>query len=336
MRIGVDLMGSDASPQVLFQAVLQAAEQLESSHIIFAIATHSAIENIQREYHSVLDALPLVRIIFHPVADQITMADEPVQAISRKKESSIVVGIHLLKMGYIDALISCGNTGALIAAATLKLPLLPGIKRPALLVRVPTETGSVAILDVGGNVSCKPHHLVQFSYMGAAYQHCYSIECPRVGLLNVGVEAKKGTSTVCKAYELLKENSQHNKLYMDFLGNVESHELFKGGIDVLVTDGFTGNVLLKATEGAVAYIFSYLEKNLEEAEGKKKVKELKHHFNDQEYPGAIVCGVEGLVVKCHGKGSVKGLLHAIKGAVHLHQQQLIDKMKERLIRGFAT
>ena len=333
MRIGVDLMGSDVSPLVLFEAVLLAAEQLDPSHTLVAIATHSSAEDIQRRYHAALSAIPFARIILHPVSDSITMHDEPVQAVSRKKESSIVVGIHLLKMGIIDAFISCGNTGALIASATLQLPLLPGIKRPALLVLLPTHKGLVAVLDVGGNVSCKSHHLVQFAYMGAAYQSCYGIECPRIGLLNIGVEPKKGTSTTCKAYQILKEKCENTKFQMEFLGNVESRDLFKGGMDVLVTDGFTGNVLLKTTEGVASFIFNYLEKNLHEAslsDVKQKVKDLKHLFSDTEYPGATVCGVEGLVIKCHGRGSVKGLLNGIKGAVHLHDKQLISKLKSQL------
>ncbi len=335
MRIGIDLMGSDNSPINLFDAVLQAAHQLDPSTTLVVIATHSVVNELKLSHYSSLFLTNTGRIEFFPVGDSITMQDEPLYAISHKKSSSLVMGIRLLKKKRLDAFVTAGNTGALIASATLQLPKLPGIKRPALLVVLPTVTGSVAVLDVGGSVSCKPQHLVQFAYLGAAYQSCCeNIPIPKVALLNIGVEPKKGTSTTQQAYQTLKEQSPPYGLHMQFQGNVEGRDVFKGGVDVLVTDGFTGNVLLKTSEGISSFIFDYIQETLRSnipSELHHNFRDLKSYFAYDEYPGAIVCGVEGLVIKCHGQSSVKAMLNSIKGAIHLINQNVISCMKTKLL-----
>ena len=232
----------------------------------------------------------------------------------------------------MDGLVSAGNTGALIAGATLSLPLLPGIKRPALLATLPTEQGHVAIVDVGGNVSCKAYHLVQFAQLGAAYQRCCKgIEQPRVGLLNIGVESKKGTSEVRQAYQLLQ--TQAGFRGMQFVGNIEGREVFHGAVDVIVTDGFTGNILLKASEGASFFILQKVRQALinhfpEKVEA--MFHDLHHQFDYEEYSGAIICGVDCVAVKCHGQTSPKGFLNGIKGAIQLVQNGFIHQMKHQL------
>lgn len=329
-------MGSDSSPKVLFEGVVKAAERLDSSSTLLVIATRSVLNDI---HHSDANSPRLqsgARIEFHPVSDSIAMADDPLKAVSRKKGSSLVVGIRLLKKKQIDALVSAGNTGALIASATLQLPRLPGIKRPALLISVPTITGSVAVLDVGGNVQCKAPHLVQFAHMGAAYQSCSAgIALPNVGLLNIGVEPIKGTSSQREAYQALSEYSQNQGAKMRFIGNVEGRELFQGKIDVLVTDGFTGNVLLKTSEGVSSFIFDYIKESLDDnvpASFLEALKNLKKHFSYAEYPGAFICGIEGIVVKCHGASSAPAMLNGIIGAANLVQSKVIDRLKDSLER----
>lgn len=326
MRIAVDLMGSDSSPNILFDGVLQAAEHLDPASTILVIATRSVVNELQ------MSAQPRgARIEFHRVSDTIAMADDPLKAVSKKKGSSLVVGIRLLKKRSIDAFVTAGNTGALIASSTLQLPRLPGIKRPALLVSLPTVSGSVAILDVGGNVQCKAHHLVQFAQMGAAYQACSEgIAIPTVGLLNIGVEPKKGTSAVREAYKCLSECA---KTKMNFIGNVEGRDLFQGKIDVLVTDGFTGNVVLKTSEGLSSFIFSYIQETLQNTPKTplhESLQNLRQYFSYAEYPGAFVCGVEGIVVKCHGDSSARAMLSGIKGTATLIETKVIDKIKEML------
>lgn len=328
-------MGSDNSPQNLFQAVLEAAHQLDTRTTLVVIATHSAINELKIAHYSSLFLTNIGRIEFHPVADSIAMGDDPLYAVSHKKGSSLVVGIRLLKKGRIDAFVTAGNTGALIASATLQLPKLPGVKRPALLVTLPTMTGTVAVLDVGGNTSFKSQHLVQFAYLGAAFQSCSeNIESPRVGLLNIGVEPKKGTSAVQEAYQVLKEQRPPAGLPIRFVGNVEGREVFQGGIDVLVTDGFTGNVLLKTSEGVSSFIFDYIKQAFQkrsEPTLQQAFQDLRSYFNYDEYPGAIVCGVEALVLKCHGHASTKAMLSSIHGAIQLLEQRLIDRVKSKLI-----
>lgn len=333
-------MGGDSPPHVLFDAVLQAAKQLDASHYLIVIATKSVVAQLHSIMSTLLPDTSQAKIEFRIVADSIAMADEPLGAFRRKKGSSMVVGIRLMKKGQLNAFVSCGNTGALVGGVTLSLPKLPGISRSALLAMLPTEKGSVAVLDVGGNVSCKARHLVQFAYLGAAYQRALQqIEIPVVGLLNIGVESRKGTTEVCKAYEILKTQCQDLAASgitprMHFAGNIEGRDVFKGSVDVLVTDGFTGNVLLKTTEGAASFIVDSLKLALKDKGGDAlmfAVDHLQKQFNYAEYPGAIVCGVDGVVIKAHGSSSSKALLSSIIGAASLVSKRVIPLIKEQLL-----
>lgn len=329
MRVGIDLMGSDTPPHVLYEAVLRAAKHFDASHTLIVFATQAAVEELTR-MHPIPFSSQLARIQFHLVNEVITMGDEPLSAVRHKKNSSLVQGIRLLKKHLIDAFVSAGNTGALIASATLSMPLLPGIKRPALLAILPTEKGSVAVIDVGGNVSCKAHHLIQFAHMGAAYQRCSNqIDVPSVGLLNIGVESKKGTNELRQAYQWLE--AHRTGFNMSFFGNIEGREIFQGLVDVVVTDGFTGNVLLKSIEGTSSFILE----NIAKAYGTLEVmQEALNHLNKRfhyaEYPGAIVCGVDGVVVKCHGNSSPTALFNGIKGAARMVELRLVQQIKQQL------
>lgn len=320
-------MGSDSSPQLLFEGALEAAAQLSFHSQLVIIGTHSAISQLSYPNHTLFKS----RIEFYPVADMISMGDEPIKAVAKKPKSSLVVGIKLLKKGYLNAFVSAGNTGALLTSATLQLPRFPGIKRPALLAVLPTLTGTVAVLDIGGNVSCKAPHLLQFALMGAAFQNCSEgISTPKVGLLNIGIEPKKGNSAVREAYQLLSEASRLDPTKFNFVGNIEGREVFKGNVDVLVTDGFTGNILLKTSEGISTFIFDYIKDILVHSKDENLVNafcELKRYFSYTEYPGAFLCGFDGIVIKCHGNASPKALLNSIKGAIKLHECQVISKLK---------
>lgn len=333
MRIGIDLMGSDSSPQALFDAVLHVAKQLDSSYCLVAIGTPSVIDDLKRLHSLSLSQKNAAQIEFYLASDTITMRDEPLTAVSLKKGSSLVLGIRLLKKERIHAFVSAGNTGALIASATLNLPRLPGVKRPALLVVLPTLSGSVAVLDVGGNVSYTAQHLIQFARMGAVYQRCgQGIEMPRVGLLNIGIEAQKGTSAVRKAYQTLQASAEIFP-HMKFIGNIEGGDVFQGKVDVLVADGFTGNVFLKTAEGVSSFVFECIVKALKNGDATSTLETLQHLRNQlhySEYPGAIVCGVEGVVIKCHGHSSSQAMCNGIRGAIALVQKKLIPQMKEEL------
>jgi glycerol-3-phosphate acyltransferase PlsX len=330
-------MGSDTAPQVLFEAVIRAKDQLDAAVTFLVFATQEVLDTLSITYPAVFNHKSRIHSV--TVKEVIDMEDDPLYAIRHKKNSSIVTGIRSLRKHKIDAFVSAGNTGALIASTTLSLQKLPGINRPALLALLPTKLGMVAVVDVGGNVSCKAQHLIQFAHMGAAYQRCHmNIESPTVGLLNIGSESKKGTTEIRQAYQMLKDLSaqvvaQGLKPRMNFIGNIEGRDVFEGKVDVLVTSGFAGNVLLKSTEGVAKFIFDSLLANIDLSDPgpvQEAVGDLKSYFNYAEYPGAIVCGVDGIVVKCHGSASAKAMFNSIKGAVNLVEKRLIEKIKEHL------
>jgi glycerol-3-phosphate acyltransferase PlsX len=329
-------MGSDRSPTALFKAVQRAAEEFSQVNFVVFV-TQAALDEIFLQF-PIQEFIKQASLEFHIVSDVIEMQDEPLVAIRQKKNSSLVLGLKLLKKRYLNGFVSAGNTGALIAGATLSLPLLPGIKRPALLATLPTEKGNVVILDVGGNVSCKAYHLAQFAQLGIAYQRCCKgIEQPRVGLLNIGVESKKGTSEVRQAYQLLQAISERQKV--QFVGNVEGRELFQGAVDILVTDGFTGNVLLKTSEGVSAFILQRFHQVLQDVvpdQCSSILYRLQSQFDYEEYSGALVCGVEGVAIKCHGQSSSQGLLRGIQGAIRLVKQNFIQQMGQQLVGGIGS
>jgi phosphate acyltransferase len=332
-------MGSDRSPSVVFDAVIQALEKLDPKLRLVAIATQPVISELEPKARAHLSPDQFARLTFFKAADFIEMNDDPLTTLRQKKGSSLALGIRFLKKKQIDAFISAGNTGALIASATISLPKLPGINRPALLAVLPTKTGSVAIVDVGGNVSSKPHHMLAYAYIGVAYQKCTAgIETPRVGLLNIGRESKKGTSVVREAYRLLTEASVHPQdsqepPYMEFHGNIEGRQVFQGKIDVLVTDGFAGNVLVKTSEGIADVIFDHLRDALEERpspELQTMLTETMSAFHYAEYQGALLCGIDGLVIKCHGHSNAKAIFNGIKGAMNMLHHQLLSQIKSHL------
>lgn len=296
-------MGGELPPESLFSAVEQAVVSLPPSRQLVVIATPEVAASLPQ----LSDRMQI------EVAEQvIQMSDAPLVAIRTKKQSSLVRGIQLLSERYLDAFVSTGNTGALVASATLTLPRTPGVDRPALLATLPVQgRGLLAVLDVGGTVHVKAEHLVQFARMGAAFQQRrYGIAKPRVGLLNIGEEAEKGTPEHRLAYALLQQEQDA----FAFIGNVEGRDAFNGSVDVLVTDGFTGNVFLKTAEGVAAFILEALKAPLAKH---SEFQSLASQVDYAQYPGAVLCGVEGLVMKCHGCSSSRALYHGILGASSL-------------------
>lgn len=323
VSIGVDLMGSDRPPHVLFDAVLQAAKKLGSGLELLAFISPEAWELLSdKQKH--FDDPSCARIAFQFADEVIEMSDDPLSAIRHKKNSSLILGLRQLKKKTIDGFVSLGNTGALIAAATITLPLLPGIRRPALLATLPAKLGRVSILDVGGSLSSKSGYLTRFALMGTCFQKIhFGINDPLVGLLNVGAESKKGTEEHRLTYQTLQKDPSIN-----FIGNLEGFEVFQGKAHVVVTDGFTGNVLLKSAEGIASYILDYLK----ETQTLEHVKQLEKRFSSDEHPGAILLGVEGVVVKCHGGSSPTALFNGIKAAYSYVQKELIEKLKADLTK----
>ncbi|MBS0616129.1 MAG: phosphate acyltransferase PlsX [Verrucomicrobia bacterium] len=316
-RIGVDLMGSDSSPHDLFSAVLQLSQQQPSIELV-VFATAPVLDEISCPFEAVI------------AKDFITMDDDPLVAVRKKKDSSMALGLRLLKEKRIDAFVTTGNTGALLLSAKKNLSTLPGIERPALLTVLPTQGRDLAVLDVGANLAVKPRHMLQFAAMGIAYQKSRGVELPTVGLLNIGSEAQKGTPELRAAYAEL-ESLNHDR--MVFVGNIEGRDAFLGDIDVLVTEGFTGNIFLKTAEGISAFIWEELEETATiEAPPhlKNLLTKLRHRLHYAEYPGAILCGVDGIVVKCHGDASPEALLSGIKGAIRLAEHNFLERIKSQL------
>lgn len=290
VRVAVDLMGSDSSPQLLFEGVSQVSREVP----LVVLGTEEALASLPP--HS-------LETIVTP--EYITMEDHPLRSVRSKKGSTIHKGIELLDKGAVRAFVSAGNTGALIASAALFLSPLPGIERPGLLTVIPTAKKPLVVLDVGGNVTSQASHLVQYAEIGASFSRkLMGVETPQVALLNIGTEAIKGREEHKKAYEILSTK----KGQYQFIGNIEGKQALTGAIDVLVTDGFTGNVFLKAIEGAAGIVVDVCKVT------DPAVRKIFHH---QEYPGAVMIGVEGVVIKAHGDVTPTGFAQSIRLAKSL-------------------
>ncbi len=312
-RIGVDLMGGDTPPKKLAQALIELLQDgFPAEFVVFASP------EVAGQLPSTLQRISCL--------ETIATEDDPILAVRRKKESSLCQGLRFLSNKAIDVFISTGNTGALLLASKTTLKTLPGIDRPALLTLLPTHKNDLAVLDVGANLSLKSHHILQFAAMGIAYQKSRGIEHPTVGLLNIGTEAIKGTPQVREAYAKLETL---NRTRPTFLGNIEGKDVFQGGIDVLVSDGFTGNIFLKTAEGVASFI-------LEQLEGSSSLRHeaalLRQKLYAAEHPGAILCGVDGIVIKCHSDTTPSTLMMSIKGAVRLVKQKFLEKIVLNLSR----
>ncbi len=317
MHIGIDLMGSDSPPALLYEAVKKVAQEIDPAKQTLVVFATPEWE----------DPSPPSGVVFYPVSEVIEMDDTPLFAARRKRDSSMAMAVELLRAGELDGIVSAGNTGALIALTTLGLERLPGVERPALLALLPTEKGSVAILDVGGHIHCRPEHLVQFAEIGSTYQRIVAgVTAPKIGLLNIGEESGKGTSEQRLAHDLLSKHFQE-KSEISFYGNVEGREVYQGAVDVLVTNGFAGNIFLKASEGVSSFILEHLEGALKEGEANHALADLRRNVDYAEYPGAIVCGVDGVVVKCHGYSNRRAIVNGIRGAIRLVDEKFIEQMK---------
>ena len=320
-RIGIDLLGSDTDPDVLFHAVLAFAKDLDPALSLILFGTEELF----------LKVTPPERTSFVKVPEVITMDDDPLSAIRQKKNSSLSQGILMLQRKEIDAFVSAGNTGALIAMSILSLSMLPGIDRPALLTLLPTKSREMAVLDVGANTTFKTDHIFQFAQMGIAFQKTRGKVAPTVGLLNIGSEEKKGTPEHREAYQKLQLLNIESTV---FVGNIEGRDVFQGNIDVLVTDGFTGNVFLKTSEGTSAFILDELQKRLPAnlpSAFTDCFQKLRTKLHYAEYPGALLCGVDGIVMKCHGDSTPQSLIHSIQGAKALVQNSFLEKIKSQLM-----
>ena len=312
MRAAVDVMGGDKAPGAILQGCWDAAPLLTGDDVVFLVGDQAVIRTGLES--SGLTPQQRERYRTVPTTEVVEMDDPPVEAIRNKPNSSIAVMCKMAAKGEADVVISAGNTGACVAAAQLRMRTLPGVSRPGIAVILPTFYGPVVICDVGANIAPKPRHLMQYAIMGGAYSHdVCGIDNPRVGLLSIGEEDSKGTTIVKEARELMRDEPQIN-----FVGNVEGRDLFKGVIDVVVCDGFVGNIVLKFTEGLAEGLFKTIAAEIaEEAPDlterfKPVMRKIFAKHDWQEYGGAPLLGVGGYCLICHGKSDARAIMNAIR------------------------
>jgi glycerol-3-phosphate acyltransferase PlsX len=308
LKIAIDAMGGDHSPGAQVEATRQAALQWPDTQFVL-VGPSAAIKPL------FAGNIP-ANISFEDTSEVIEADDEPVKAVRRKTGSSMVVCGRMVKEGAVDAMISTGNTGALMALGLLVVGRLKGVERPGLAPMLPTmDDAGVLALDLGANMDAKPEHLLQYALLGSLYrQKAHGIAKPRVGLLNVGTEAAKGNELTKTAFGLFEAAPIH------FVGNIEARDVLAGACDVLVCDGFSGNIMLKAMEGAASSIFGLLRQELNRswrsklaaAMLKPSFRRVKQKMDYNEYNGAPLLGVNGLIVKGHGSSDSKAMLTAIR------------------------
>ena len=322
-------MGGDHGPQVTVPAALAFLARLPDVDIVLV----GTVEAVQAELKR-CNSTPGTRLRVHPAGEVVAMDEAPVQALRFKKDSSMRVAINLVKSGEAHACVSAGNTGALMAISRFVLKTIPGIDRPAIATLLPNMQGGYTyVLDLGANVDCTPEQLMQFGVMGAmlvaAVDHK---ERPSVGLLNIGVEDVKGNETVKRAAELLRASG------LNFHGNVEGDDIFKGTSDVVVCDGFVGNAVLKASEGVVKMIFSFLRIEFRRNPWRMLVawlatpvfKALRARMDPGEYNGASLLGLRGIVIKSHGSADVFAFGRALERAVDEVRNNVPQRIESRM------
>ncbi|UPK46182.1 MULTISPECIES: phosphate acyltransferase PlsX [Paenibacillus] len=328
MKIVIDAMGGDNAPAATVEGAIAAATEWADTQIVL-VGDEAKLEPLLSQS----GAKPANLTIRH-ASEVIGSDDEPVRAVRRKKDASMVVAGRMLKEGEADAMISAGNTGALMTAGLLVVGRMEGIERPALAPMIPTiDDVGVLALDLGANMDAKPEHLAQYGLMGSLYrQKVQGIASPRVGLLNVGTEPGKGNELTKHAYPLLEQ------LPIRFVGNVEARDVLTGACDVLVCDGFAGNILLKSLEGTAGAIFALLKDQFSSSLKSKlaaavlmpELRGLKRKLDYTEHGGAPLLGLSRLVVKSHGSADGNAIKNAVRQARIAVQNQLVESISKEI------
>jgi len=326
MRIAVDAMGGDYAPAVVVEGAVQAAKR--SSHEIILVGDETRIKRELKNYRA--SSIP---VSVHHSSEVIGMDEPPAMACRQKKDSSIMVATRLIKEGSAQVMVSAGNSGAVMTSALMVLGRLPGVDRPAIAVSIPTLKGLGLILDVGANVNSTARDLLQFAVMGNIYmKRIMKKEIPRIGLLSIGVEEAKGDEATVEAHRLLRQSG------LNFIGNVEGRDILKGKADVIVCDGFVGNILLKFGEGiAEEFVNLFREEILKYPLRKMALMLLRGAFRDikrkvdyTEYGGAPLLGVDGCCVICHGSSNAKAISNAIRVGAEFVEKRINQQIKESL------
>jgi glycerol-3-phosphate acyltransferase PlsX len=324
MKISVDAMGGDHAPREVVRGAVHAWRELGLS-----ISLVGQEEKVREELRLAGAADSPIEVVH--ASEVVGMSDVPGQAILRKRDSSIHVGLSLVEKGEAASFVSAGNSGAVMAGGLMILKRLPGVDRPAIAATIPTPTGPVLLIDAGANVDCKTGHLVQFAIMGEAYaRRILGVDRPRVGILSIGEEDSKGTDLTREAGEELR------RLPLSFVGNVEGRDFFDNRVDVIVCDGFVGNVALKTMEGMAKALIQFLKAEVRRsplamvgaALAGGALKTVKRRLDYSEYGGAPLLGVRGGVVICHGSSDAKAVKNAIRVAATIGMSALDREIEQ--------
>lgn len=317
-------MGTDTAPLSEIEGAVQALAKSGSDLEIVLVGDQAVLEG-ELSKHS---DFPLDRLSIVHAPDRIVPGESPAQAVRKKPRSSIVVGLKLQKDGAADAFVSGGSTGAVMAASLLFLRPLQGVDRPAIGTVLPTSAKPTLLLDAGANVDCKPHHLVQFSHLGRIYaQDLLGVKNPRIGLLNIGEEPEKGNELSVEAHRLLAAED------LNFIGNIEGREIIRGGSDVVVCDGFAGNLILKFYESVAEFIMGLLKRELEVQHVETlDLRRIFRSLDYTEYGGAPLLGVNGVIIITHGSAPPKAISSAVNAAAQAVRSSMVTHMASALAK----
>lgn len=330
MRVAVDAMGSDFAPEQIILGAIEAAKEYRCDIVL--VGDKEEIEKFLDKN----DTKDLNISIQH-ASEVIEMHEHPGAAVRKKKDASVVIATKLVKEGLCDAVISAGSTGAGVAAALFGLGRIKGIERPTIATPMPNLNGTTVLLDSGANVDSKPKHLVQSAIMGSLYaEYVLGIKNPRVGLLNIGEEETKGNEQALATYPLLQQLQTVN-----FIGNAEGRDIPRGTVDVVVCDGFVGNVVLKFGEGLASAIMQLIKEAIKNSGFLTKVaslmvlpalKTLKKKIDYAEYGGAPLLGVDGCFIICHGSSKAKAIKNAIRVAIEFTDNKVVEHIRENIAK----
>ena len=333
MKIAIDAMGGDFAPLEPVKGAIEAIKINPKLEVIL-VGDQEKINNELKKYKYDKNRIEVVH-----TTEQIMMkeAESPAMVVRKKKDSSMVVAIKLVKEGKAHAVVSAGNTGALMTASQLTLGRIKGVLRPAITTVFPRRNGVMVLMDVGANADCKAEYIDQFAIMGSEFSKIIlEVKNPKVGLANIGEEPGKGNEISKQAYELLKENKNIN-----FIGNIETREMIEHDVDVVVADGFTGNIILKTAEGIAKFILSLLKEKIKSKKIymlgalllKPVFKSLKNELDHSEYGGAIFLGLDGISVKAHGNSDSNAFKNALNVASKFAERNFVEELKKVIQRG---
>lgn len=333
MKIALDAMGGDYAPQEPIKGAIEAMKANPKLEVIL-VGDKEKIEIELNKYKYDFSKVEIVH-----TTEQIMMkeAEAPAMVVRKKKDSSMVVAVRLVKEGRASAVVSAGNTGALMSASQLTLGRIKGVLRPAITTVFPKRNGVMVLMDVGANAECKAEYINQFAIMGTEFSKIIlEVENPKVGLANIGEEPGKGNELTKEAFELLKENKDIN-----FIGNVETREMIEHDVDVVVSDGFTGNIILKTAEGIAKFILSLLKEKIKSKKIymlgafllKPVFMSLKSELDHSEYGGAIFLGLDGISVKAHGNSDSNAFKNALNVAHKFAERNFVEELKKVIQRG---